>query len=313
MSSYGKKCYWNERYAREEQPCDWLVSSYGVFQHLFTPTFLSNTTAPPPGGVITIRRLVDFEQEHRAHVGHRPMATGDFLDEEARQHPSPPTSRGVWEFPPKEKARVLHVGCGTSQLGESMLHDGFTDIVNVDWSDVVIQKMQQWYSHDFYRHLGSVMEREELLRSSLGLPGVEARDDHSQMHARTPKMTFDVGDICEGLPHSDETFDLIVMKKTLDVILCGAGSTTDARHALSECFRLLNKDHGVLLVISSAKPEDRAVFFENDPWSGILNIKLPCAEDYGQFQHKGHEKKRADSYAYLLYKQGWRSVQAEDL
>ncbi|KAL7543286.1 hypothetical protein ACHAXR_012604 [Thalassiosira sp. AJA248-18] len=274
MNGYG-------RYARETEPCDWIIPGYSVFQHLLTPTFLAYTEAPPPGGEIIVGRL-----------GSWALSTDGVNDEEARQHESPTNGR-VITFPSKESCRVLHVGCGNSQLGEKLLKHGFTNIVNVDYSEVLIKKMQAKYNAKFFAEMQSCMEREEMLRNSLGL--VDSRDDKNHhdtaKSVRTPQMTFECGDITEGIRHPDEAFDLIICKKTLDIILCGAGSVADARSMMSECFRLLNKVHGVLMIVSSAKPEDRAVYFEADPWSGVVNIKLPSKDDYGQFnQRKGNER-----------------------
>ena len=177
--------------------------------------------------------------------------------------------------------------------------------------------MNEKYNHDFFVELHSCIQRENLLRYSLGLkpklanemgmssteiPNEEARDEINVSEAEAiPSMTFELGDIAKGLNHPDESFDLIICKKTLDIILCGASSVADARKTIRECFRLLNKDHGVLVILSSAKPEDRAVFFEQDDWTGVMNIKLPSKDD--GHERKGHEKKKVESYAYILYKQ----------
>lgn len=213
------------------------------------------------------------------------------------------------DFPSKERCRVLNVGCGNSHLGEHMLQSGFTDIVNVDYSEVVINKSEllrmmylllsspwlnvdsiKWcsvrekYDANFFADLRSRIEKKELLCNALGL---ESRDDsnhHASTRLLTPKMTFEVGDIAEGMNHPDESFDLIICKKTLDFILCGAGSAANAKSMMTECYRLLNKDHGVMMILSTAKPEDRAYFYEQNPWSGVENIKLPID------QKKGHER-----------------------
>lgn len=194
--------------------------------------------------------------------------------------------------------------------------------------------VQEKYNDDFFEELSSCIQRKGLLSDT---PKLESRDDGSSLSAtRTqpmPKMTFQVGDIAEGLGYPDGSFDLIICKKTLDVILCSVGSTTNAKSMMAECFRLLNKEHGVLMILSSAKPEDRAYYFEQDPWSGVENIKLPSIDD-GFDQRKSHERfvevdfnpiiifddvshhlissafcpnrKRIDSYAYILYKQSSR-------
>ena len=178
--------------------------------------------------------------------------------------------------------------------------------------------VKEKYNHNFFAELQSCLQRENLLRYSLGLkpklvhehevsmssaeiPNEEARDEINIGGEAGPSMTFELGDIAKGIDYPDESFDLIICKKTLDMILCGASSVADARKMIRECFRLLNKDHGVLVILSSAKPEDRAVFFEQDKWSGVMNIKLPSVDD-GR-ERKGHERKKAEFYAYILYKQ----------
>ena len=175
-----------------------------------------------------------------------------------------------------------------------------------------ISTVKEKYNHDFFVELNACLQREDLLRYTLGLAPkllhdnerpTESRDEANVFSADDgedfPTMTFEHGDIVQGLDYPDESFDLIICKKTLDIVLCGAASISDARRMMSECYRLLNKNHGVMIILSSAKPEDRAVFFEQDPWSGVMNIKLPSKDK----ERKGHEKKDPTFYAYVLYKQ----------
>ena len=150
--------------------------------------------------------------------------------------------------------------------------------------------MQEKYNEVFYKGLRSCIVREDLLRHKLGLESREDSFSNSTTVGNGPTMKFEHSDITKGIPHPDESFDLIICKKTMDVILCGAGSVADARAMMTECFRLLNKDHGVMMILSSAKPEDRAVFFENDPWSGVVNIKLPSNNEDQLPQKKAHDK-----------------------
>ena len=157
--------------------------------------------------------------------------------------------------------------------------------------------MQARYGAEFYDSLQCCIQHDAMLRCTLGL---ESRDDDGHDFAEKPSMIFECADITKRIDHPDESFDLIICKKTLDVILCSAGSVAAARAMISECFRLLNPRHGVMMVFSSGKPDDRAVFWENNPWTGVLNVKLPVHQDS---QRKGHQKKVAEHFVYILYKQ----------
>jgi hypothetical protein len=117
------------RYDREVEPCDWIVNDASVFDYLLSPQIL-NLVASPPGGEIKVRRLKTLSD-----YKFNSTSDGDANEEDRRQ----PMSH---EFPSTELCRVLHVGCGNSQLGEFLLQSGFTDIVNVDYSEVVIKKSE---------------------------------------------------------------------------------------------------------------------------------------------------------------------------
>ncbi len=41
-----------------------------------------------------------------------------------------------------EKNNQTAISCGNSQLGEQKLIEGFTDIVNIDYSEVVVRKSE---------------------------------------------------------------------------------------------------------------------------------------------------------------------------
>ena len=269
-----------------------------IFKCLLTPTYLCHTNAPEPGGEITISNLHNWSRQPQC-----PMSS-KFEMEGGVPNPMSPSLR---YFPSKQNCRLMNVGAGNSELGEHLLRDGFVDITNVDYSSVVIKQMRQKYDSHFFADLQSKLESENSLRNSLG---IESRDDNNNLNSRnvhTPKMTFVCADISEeGMyNYPDGYFDLILCKKTLDVVLMSEGAMTNAKLMMNECYRLLNKEHGVMLILSSAKPEDRAYYFEQNAWTGVENIRLPCMEDNTNTTHqkKGHERKLIHSYAYILYKQ----------
>ena len=47
----------------------------------------------------------------------------------------------------RSSVRLLVVGCGNSELSKHLFDDGFTDMHSIDYSEVVIDKMNQTY-HD---------------------------------------------------------------------------------------------------------------------------------------------------------------------
>ncbi len=126
-----------------------------------------------------------------------------------------------------------------------MREDGWTgDIVNVDFSSVVINQM---------------------IRKQENKYGAE--DAHS-------RMEFVCADITHGLPFADASFDLIICKGTFDAILCSNGSVSSIKRLVAECDRVLAPAHGCLFVVTHGTPDNRVVFLEhaNDPtyyWEGI--------------------------------------------
>jgi len=119
---------------------------------------------------------------------------------------------------------MLVVGCGNSELSENLFDDGFTDCVSVDYSEVVIEKMQ---AH--FRALDKPLRFE----------------------------TMDVRD----LKFKDETFDCVVDKGTLDAILCGSDSAKNAGQMLAECQRVLKKG-GFFFIITYGQPQSRLNYLE---------------------------------------------------
>ncbi|XP_046388750.1 EEF1A lysine methyltransferase 4-like [Ischnura elegans] len=77
--------------------------------------------------------------------------------------------------------RILMLGCGNSKLSELMYEDGYRNIVNVDYSEVVINRMKE---------------------KCMNMAG----------------MTWEVMDI-RSMSYSDESFDIVIEKGTLDAML----------------------------------------------------------------------------------------------
>lgn len=272
----------------ETDPCDW-ITGWDVFERLLTPNFLNHTNASPPAGHIhyyPIKSFIGSSIQCPSLLTLKENGVG-MIDEDLELELSHPTH--TVEFPSRDEARVLNVGSGNSVLSAEMLKRGFMDIVNIDYSKVVVEQMKQKYDTDFLSDVRAACIKERLIKQYLLLDSRDDCLDEFAADGEIPSMTFEYGDITKGVQHSDEAFDLIICKKTLDVILCSAGSVADARSMMSECFRLLNKEHGVMIIVSSAKPEDRAVYFENDPWTGVVNIKLPIS-DNDEYQRKGNDR-----------------------
>eukprot|EP00455_Lapot_gusevi_P022854 TRINITY_DN2379_c0_g1_i1.p1 TRINITY_DN2379_c0_g1~~TRINITY_DN2379_c0_g1_i1.p1 ORF type:complete len:226 (+),score=82.28 TRINITY_DN2379_c0_g1_i1:83-679(+) len=115
-------------------------------------------------------------------------------------------------------APVLVVGCGNSLLSEDLYNDSFTDILSIDYSEVVIDKMKQKY-------------------------------------AQTPALRFEQADVRE-LPYRDGSFQYVIDKGTLDAILCGSDSERNAMAMLRQIERIL-VPKGRFIVVTYGNPDSR--------------------------------------------------------
>ncbi|KAJ1837812.1 hypothetical protein LPJ57_011316, partial [Coemansia sp. RSA 486] len=84
-------------------------------------------------------------------------------------------------------ARILMLGCGNSTLSSDMYAAGYENIVNVDYSDVVIKQMRQRCAHQ-------------------------------------AKMTWEVMDVRQ-LALDDASVDVAIDKGTLDALMCDKGDS----------------------------------------------------------------------------------------
>ena len=90
-------------------------------------------------------------------------------------------------------------------------------------------------------------------------------------------MKFICADITQKLEFPNSSFDLIIDKGLLDSLLCS--SVADCRLAMNECSRLLNDEHGAMIIVSRKKPDDRLQFIKNPGWTGgIWHYRIPPTE-----------------------------------
>ena len=66
-----------------------------------------------------------------------------------------------------KRCRVLIAGCGTSQVGEAMLSDGFQDITNIDFSSIVIDQMKEKYTNEWHTNLFANLRQRESLEKTI--------------------------------------------------------------------------------------------------------------------------------------------------
>lgn len=116
-----------------------------------------------------------------------------------------------------KQRNALHVGCGSSTLGEylAQVHDYEVANVDVD-TEVLVQMLHRW--------------RDMLAQGQKG----------NMCFVRVDLST-------ESIPYPSGYFDLVVDKSTLDCLLCTDDATTSL---FCETYRSLNPQNGVYVVVS---------------------------------------------------------------
>lgn len=102
-----------------------------------------------------------------------------------------------------KEARILHIGCGNSELQFGLYSAGYHNIVNIDISGVVIEQMRR--------------EQEE--------KGFD-------------KMQFEVMDVTK-MDYPDESFDLVLDKSTIDTLMCTESPLINVARMAEESHRVL--------------------------------------------------------------------------
>ena len=112
----------------------------------------------------------------------------------------------------KSEIKILHIGCGNSTLSVSLYEEGFENITNVDYSEVVIHNM---------------------------------REKYEKTH---PNMTWITMD-CRQMQFDDNEFDVVIDKATLDAISCGG--VESVQQVAAQVHRVLRPAHPFLLITYS--------------------------------------------------------------
>jgi len=131
---------------------------------------------------------------------------------------------------PSKSSRILMLGCGNSTLSEDMWDDGYRNIVNIDYSAVVIEQM---------------------------------RKRHGQAR---PEMEWHEMDI-RNLSFQAESFDVVIDKGTMDAMMTAKGDVwdppqqvvDDCTKEVDETLRVLKKG-GLFIYLTFGQPHFRRRF-----------------------------------------------------
>ncbi|EIM86845.1 S-adenosyl-L-methionine-dependent methyltransferase [Stereum hirsutum FP-91666 SS1] len=134
---------------------------------------------------------------------------------------------------PDKHARILMLGCGNSTLSEDMYDDGYKNIVNIDYSDVVIERMKS-------------------------------------RHSVRPEMEWHEMDI-RDLKFENNSFDIAIDKGTMDAMMTAKGDVwdppqqviDDCTKEVDEVIRVLRKG-GQFLYLTFGQPHFRKRFLERE-------------------------------------------------
>eukprot|EP00746_Dinoflagellata_sp_MGD_P146493 gnl/MRDRNA2_/MRDRNA2_78968_c0_seq1.p1 gnl/MRDRNA2_/MRDRNA2_78968_c0~~gnl/MRDRNA2_/MRDRNA2_78968_c0_seq1.p1 ORF type:complete len:543 (+),score=120.55 gnl/MRDRNA2_/MRDRNA2_78968_c0_seq1:141-1769(+) len=138
--------------------------------------------------------------------------------------------------------RILNIGCGNSLLSEAMYDSGYTNIVNIDQSDVAIDQMQK-------RNYG--------LREN---------------------MTWLVGD-ARSMDFGDSSFDVVLDKGLFDALECGENYEVDIPAFWKEVMRVL-RNGGVYLCISISDPKRWETYMERLDLDWSVSITRLSSENF---------------------------------
>ncbi|PPR87703.1 hypothetical protein GOBAR_AA32992 [Gossypium barbadense] len=157
----------------------------------------------------------------------------------------------------KPNSSVLELGCGNSQLCEELYKDGITDITCIDLSSVAVERMKERLLSKGYEEI-KVLEADML-----------------------------------DLPFSNECFDVVIEKGTMDVLFVDSGDPWNPQPAtISKVMAMLEGVHKVLkpngIFISITFGQGRRSLDDED---SIEKIQMPSISLY-------HEELEGEDYIF---------------
>ncbi|PFH34656.1 hypothetical protein BESB_066890 [Besnoitia besnoiti] len=148
LEEFRKRSYWNDFFrSRGDNAFEWY-GSYADYKAI-----LDSLDLRTPAGRRRPRRK---EQSQEASAANHTAAPCTQKEETAAGgEPDSTAPAPAANGSQVAGSRILHVGCGNSELPRELVEDGYSAIVNVDFSSVVIANMCRRC-----RHLGSALEWE---------------------------------------------------------------------------------------------------------------------------------------------------------
>ncbi|KAI9062509.1 S-adenosyl-L-methionine-dependent methyltransferase [Trametes sanguinea] len=136
------------------------------------------------------------------------------------------------ELIPDKSSRILMLGCGNSTLSQDMYDDGYKNIVNTDYSGILIEKMR-----------------------------------HKHEHSR-PEMEWHEMDI-RDLKFDDDSFDVAIDKGTMDAMMTAKADVWDppeevvqnCNREVDEVLRVLRKG-GIFIYLTFGQPHFRRRYLD---------------------------------------------------
>lgn len=151
------------------------------------------------------------------------------------------------------KSRILLVGCGNSSLSQNLYDSGFENLVNLDYSSVVIEKMR-------------------LLHQT-------KRPNMKWIQMDMTDMTF-----------PEESFDVVLDKAAMDALVVDEGDVWDPKNEtivavdkMCRCVRrILKPTTGKFIQISFSQPHFRTKYLMGERVDGMESSPYSASQGFSQ-------------------------------